>query len=122
MKSFFAILLASLFLLQSAEKFMIVVNYELNKASITSNFCENKAKPTMHCNGKCHLKKQLQQQDKKENSPTNSLREKLEIQILTENKKQTFICHPSIIIQQKAIYLFKNYSNSLDTIFHPPRA
>ena len=122
MKSFFAILLASLFLLQSAEKFMIVVNYELNKASITSNFCENKAKPTMHCNGKCHLKKQLQQQDKKENSPTNSLREKLEIQILTENKKQTFIYHPSIIIQQKAIYLFKNYSNSLDTIFHPPRA
>ena len=101
---------------------MIVVNYELNKASITSNFCENKAKPTMHCNGKCHLKKQLQQQDKKENSPTNSLREKLEIQILTENKKQTFIYHPSIIIQQKAIYLFKNYSNSLDTIFHPPRA
>jgi hypothetical protein len=122
LKSFFSILLASLFLLQSAEKFIIVVNYELNKASITTNFCENKAKPMLHCNGKCHLKKQLQQQDKKENSPTNSLKEKLEIQFLTENKKQTFICHPSIILLKKSVYLFINYSNSLDAIFHPPRA
>ena len=33
--------------------------YELNKASITEEFCENKSQPELQCNGKCHLMKQL---------------------------------------------------------------
>lgn len=37
--------------------------YELNKKAITEQFCINKNKPQLHCNGKCHLKKQLQKAD-----------------------------------------------------------
>ena len=37
--------------------------YNTNKTYIASTFCENKAKPMMHCDGKCYLKKQLKKAD-----------------------------------------------------------
>lgn len=33
--------------------------YEINKEYIANNLCENRNKPEMHCNGKCHLRKQI---------------------------------------------------------------
>lgn len=33
--------------------------YAVNKEYIAATLCENKAKPQMHCNGQCHLKKEL---------------------------------------------------------------
>ena len=35
------------------------VDYAINKDYIAKNLCENRAKPKLHCNGKCHLMKQL---------------------------------------------------------------
>ncbi len=43
--------------------------YELNKAQITELYCVNKDKPSMHCCGKCMLKKKLAQDDARKNSP-----------------------------------------------------
>jgi hypothetical protein len=34
--------------------------YLANKEYVVAKLCENKAKPEMHCNGKCHLAKQLE--------------------------------------------------------------
>lgn len=33
--------------------------WKLNQKAITQEFCVNKAKPQLKCNGKCHLKKQI---------------------------------------------------------------
>ncbi len=121
LRSFFAILLASLFLLQSAEKFIIVANYQLNKDEITQKFCENKAKPMMHCNGKCHLKKQLQQQDKKENSPSNNIKEKFELQYFSENNSLINYQNSSLELIYHISYNAIPYSKHLSSIFHPPR-
>jgi len=38
----------------------VVGYYELNKAYIVQNLCENRDKPQMKCCGKCYLRKQLQ--------------------------------------------------------------
>jgi hypothetical protein len=46
-------------LLQTLGQEVLVVDYQLNKARITAQYCVNKARPQMHCNGKCHLAKQL---------------------------------------------------------------
>ncbi|MFN6085547.1 MAG: hypothetical protein ACK476_11555, partial [Fluviicola sp.] len=53
----------------------IQVDFIVNQQEITAKLCENKAKPKLHCNGKCHLKKQLakidnseKKEDKKQNS------------------------------------------------------
>lgn len=35
------------------------MDYVLHRARITEQFCVNRAKPQLHCNGKCHLRRQL---------------------------------------------------------------
>jgi len=47
------------------------LTYNINYQYISTQLCENKAKPAMQCNGKCHLKKELkkaleQESEKKE--------------------------------------------------------
>ena len=36
-----------------------MVDYVVNYKHISQDLCENKDKPEMHCNGKCHLKKEI---------------------------------------------------------------
>lgn len=43
--------------------------YVLNKTYIKDNFCENKAKPELACDGKCHLKKMLSVSEKTTEAP-----------------------------------------------------
>ena len=50
---------------QTFSKAFIVVDYLTNTSSYAKN-CENKARPKMHCNGKCQMMKKLQQQEKKD--------------------------------------------------------
>ncbi len=121
MKSAIAILLASVFLFHSASKLLIIANYEINKEYISKNLCENKAKPKLKCNGKCHLAKELKKQDKKENTPANSLKEKLEVQFFSIAAKNKIKVQTQTKEKTGTPYLLSNYSNSSDSIFHPPR-
>ncbi|MFD2720480.1 hypothetical protein ACFST9_17295 [Hymenobacter monticola] len=59
MTRFLAFFLTALMLLQTLGQEVLVLDYQLNKAKITAQFCVNKARPQLHCNGKCHLAKQL---------------------------------------------------------------
>lgn len=53
---FFLLVIAS----QSLVKLAIVIDWKLHQTEITEALCENKDKPEMECNGKCHLEKQLE--------------------------------------------------------------
>lgn len=59
MNRFLAYFFVALLLLQTLGPELLVVNYELNTAQITARYCVNKARPMLHCNGKCHLMQQL---------------------------------------------------------------
>jgi len=122
LKSFIAILIASVFLFQSASKLLIMADYEMNKEYIAKNLCENKEKPKSTCNGKCHLAKELKKQDKKENQTSNSQKEKYENQFYSEVKKLDTFCLDATNKQLVVFYQFTNYANYLDSIFQPPRA
>ena len=54
-----AFFLVALMLLQALGQELLVVNYQLNKSRITERYCVNKARPQLHCNGKCQLAQQL---------------------------------------------------------------
>jgi hypothetical protein len=56
---FLAYFLAALILLQSFGRELLVLDYTLNKARITELYCVNKARPKLHCNGKCYLAQKL---------------------------------------------------------------
>ena len=59
MARFLAFFLVGLLLLQTFSRELVVFDYQVHKERITELFCVNKDKPALHCNGKCHLAKQL---------------------------------------------------------------
>src|ERR1700722_13344934 len=68
-KRLISVVLLFAFITVNFSKVIIWVNYELNKAQITKDYCVNKDKPMMHCCGKCKLKMQLAQDEEKQKSP-----------------------------------------------------
>lgn len=116
--------LVSVFLLQSLSKTIVVADYQINKEYIAKVLCVNKSKPKMHCNGKCHLKKELKKAEKKEQSPANPLNEKNEIQLFSQSTS-TINLFSSVIVTTNTLlsdYSFHMSDKHLDSIFHPPQA
>jgi hypothetical protein len=65
-------LLLSAYLLALGKPFCPLAEYTLNKAYIALALCENKDKPELQCEGKCHLAKEITKANaagKKENKP-----------------------------------------------------
>jgi len=122
LKSFIAILLASVFLLQSASKLIIIANYEINKEYISKNLCENKAKPKSKCNGKCHLKKQLQKEEQKEKQTPSSQKEKSEVQFWSKKTSVLLSNLVKINKQNNFAYYFSKSNKHLSGVFHPQQA
>ncbi|MFY8004320.1 MAG: hypothetical protein ACOVNR_05730, partial [Chitinophagaceae bacterium] len=60
-----AFIILAAFLAQTFSKNFVMADYFTNTAKYAKN-CENKAKPKMHCNGKCQMMKKLQQEEKKD--------------------------------------------------------
>src|SRR6478609_5391748 len=62
-KALSVIFLSLVILLQPLSKLVLVAEYQVNKNYIAEFLCVNKSKPTLHCNGKCQLKKELKATD-----------------------------------------------------------
>lgn len=105
--------------LQLSSNVATIVNYMANKEFISKNLCENKSKPKMHCNGKCHLMKQLQKQNKKSGNPLSSEKEKLELQFFKDKTSYTFSNY-SVNTSGKFIYLLGKTNSFNSFVFHPP--
>jgi len=114
-------LVITVFLAVLAETFskdLIVAHFYLNRAYITRNFCENRDKPQLHCNGKCQLRKKLQKENKQEKA-------------IFQNDKHdiTLFCEADVILPVFAVYFspqkyftynVKRKINFSSAIFHPP--
>jgi hypothetical protein len=83
--------------------------------------CENTDKPELQCNGKCHLKKVAQSQDKKESTPERIVDFK-EL-ILYPSPEVSFELPQHIYVKKPLISSYINlYSfNNSNSCFHPPR-
>ncbi|WP_133055244.1 hypothetical protein [Niastella koreensis] len=65
---------------QTFNKLFIVLDLQLNGSYIAKNLCENRNKPQMHCNGKCHRMKVMKQEQKKDqDNPERKAENKFEI-------------------------------------------
>lgn len=51
-------------LIQSMNKLVVILDYQINKDYISKNLCENRNHPERKCCGKCYLKKQLNNTEK----------------------------------------------------------
>lgn len=116
-----AIILTAVFTFILVKPVIPYLDYVIRKDLIIEKFCVNKAKPEMHCNGKCHLEKQVRKEadDSQDHSPFQP----------QNNKEETIKYLPSEKTEQKLLLVRKltktayriSYSfNYAPSIFHPP--
>lgn len=82
-----------------------VLEYAVNYEYISKVLCVNKAKPKMHCNGKCHLMKELakaQETDKQTSS----------------NKKNVTVGNVDLILEIRNDFSFLVFSGNTKTTIH----
>ncbi|PKQ60837.1 hypothetical protein BZG02_17695 [Labilibaculum filiforme] len=115
----FTYLLLFVFCFQSFEVVLITVNFKINQ-EFFATICTNKDKPEMKCNGKCHLKKQIQQHEE-DTSKDKQISEK-EYQLFFQNILITKLSNAISSSEKRLIYEEPLYSiqNTFD-IFHPPK-
>ena len=106
------------------EPVMPFIEYQINKKYIAEVLCENKDKPKMHCNGKCHLKKQLKKANNQETGselPVLPSSKTEQLTTLLFEKKHSFL---KLIYLKKIITTYiENYQFLFEkNIFHPPKS
>lgn len=114
------IFLAS-FAVQTYNGAFILVNFYTNRAAF-AKFCVNKAKPKMHCNGKCQVMKKMQEAEKKEQQ---NAEQKLEVQspMLCSGSVFCFLKIPLAINIKPTVYdIDYTIRSSSSDVFHPPQA
>lgn len=114
--------LALAFVIQMMSASLILVNYEVNTAYIIENFCENTDKPELECNGKCHLKKQIEADTEQKSETPSAPTETIPLVLaFSEIPTFEFISQNAGLHSGNSLYLEGNYSNHLQSIFHPPQ-
>jgi hypothetical protein len=120
MKSVLLISLAFVVFFSSMARAVVVADFLLNEDYIAKVLCVNKDKPAMKCNGKCHLAKQLQKQDKAENTSKNiPVREIKEITGIVTHAINWMPETGDAVVLNYAV-LSAVVSKFQPTIFHPP--
>jgi hypothetical protein len=110
-----------LFLLKPVLPFVeYVVNYEY----IATQLCENKSKPRLKCNGKCHLAKELAKASKDEKPLSqNKKNSNTEIEVLFYNTVTEFQFNTTenhSVKENNSSYLNLYQGNFSNLTFHPP--
>jgi hypothetical protein len=118
---FFLVILVSLSLcFQCVVQLGVVGWYVMNEQAIAEKYCVNKDKPQMHCNGKCHLKKQL---DKTHQGSKDQNRvDKTEWAVFIVPQK--FYAHGFFYPVVKSINISRQNDYSflfVRSVFHPPQ-
>jgi hypothetical protein len=124
LKQGLTILLALLIFLQPFSKVYIYASFKINQDKIAKTLCVKKEIKNNCCQGKCHLKKQLDEADKQEQKQTpQNLKEKVEVLFC---QTQTPFDYLKVTLfnenQTLGSYVCDFYSSSFITdIFRPPK-
>ena len=116
-----AIFLLFAFVAQTFSGGFTVLYYYGNTAAFAKN-CENKARPKMHCNGKCQMMKKMQQEEKQDQqNPERKSVNKMDVlsskSFFTSSATAlSILSSRAATVEQKYPLIHISYS-----IFHPPQ-
>ena len=119
MKQFFSLVIVTILLASQMRATIIIVNYYLNREAITQEFCVNLDKGITSCQGKCHLKRTLgDEESKKTNGPQIIVEKRgpLFYQVLDLTYVSQLVIVDDVNVHYMPIYDFLY----IDTTFHPP--
>jgi hypothetical protein len=92
MKFILVPILMMLVLTQTFSKWLVVFEYKLNKDYIAQKLCVNKAKPKLHCNGKCQMMKRLAEEGKQSSTNTTNNTSKIKMpELIYSNEVNQFL-------------------------------
>lgn len=101
-----------------------VLEYFINYDYIVTELCENKAKPELKCNGKCHLAKELAKAANNDNPNSSDKKiaaQQYETIYFQEIETISFNLHTSKNTLTVPNYYTNNYHHlAIDGTFHPP--
>jgi hypothetical protein len=108
-------------LLQTFSRELLVVDFTLNQATITARFCVNKARPMLHCDGKCYFAKQLKKQEERESKSAGPLKERLEMLAAAFSTWQPQPARVAVRVAPRYSRLTAGtYAAPLGALFRPP--
>ncbi|GAA0880527.1 hypothetical protein GCM10009119_34970 [Algoriphagus jejuensis] len=98
-------------------------SYELNKAYIIENFCVNKDKPMMNCDGKCYLAEQMKEaKEKRDANSTHKFSTDFGIYIAAPSLEQGFLATATQLHEAESAYVEPFTSFFFQEINKPPSA
>ena len=113
--------LATLMLIKMMGMPIVWLSYNFNKEYIAAELCENKSRPTLHCNGQCILMKKLAKANESNESKENKTEVKSIGVDFIEELKAFSLVSPSKNTPIHNLFKNKLYSSIVRTsIFHPP--
>lgn len=120
-KQITAALLLLCFMTQVFSRAAVVGSYYMNTEAYAKN-CINKARPKLHCNGKCQMMKKLRQEEKKDAQNPEG-RSNMKDQVLSS---KSHFASVQLIISSFTVNHFDSspsytHDRAMD-IFHPPGA
>jgi hypothetical protein len=123
MKKLITIVVTLCLVLQCAVQLGIMGLYELRKEYVVKNLCVNKDKPKLHCNGKCHLRKQLKKTSEQQDKENQSSKEEVVVAVafVLPVVWQPAYSHPVAAVQHVSSYTAPQGIILPTDIFHPPQ-
>lgn len=123
MKFAAATIFTLLLLTQVFSKWLIVIDYAINKNYVSKNLCVNKSKPQLHCNGKCHLAKKIAAEEEQSDQQSSgaAFAKASFSEVLINN--ELFIQASAFVTLQPihhSIYLINIPGSLPSSIFRPP--
>src|SRR4051794_33453797 len=97
MKFILVPILLLVLLTQTFSKWVVVVEYRLNKNFIAQNLCINKARPKLHCNGKCQMMKRLTAEEEQNSSGNNTAKIRIQELVFVDEMNKPALPSPAYI-------------------------
>ncbi len=116
-------ILILLMMVQTFTSWLIVAEYTINQDFIAKNLCINKAKPQLHCKGKCQLMKKLAQEETQNPSSTPQTGGKTKMGDVLFTHDFQLPLFSDLLTQSKNFhshYLAKTATGPFTSVFHPP--
>lgn len=122
MRKIITYLFIGAFLLHASSRLLVYANFWMNQEYIAEKLCENKDKPEMECNGKCHLKKELEKEDKRKQQEERKIQvEELVFIPQSEIKEVIDAVYTVEKVNRQHFFVIQQKTNGFSPyIFHPP--
>ncbi len=120
MRKFLVFILILSVAIQSFSKLPLWIELKMNQDYIAKNLCVQKEVEDNCCQGSCHLKEKMEEDDKNQETQTGNFKNLKEIQLFHETKNPIQLINPISRITVYCIFQNNNLTSYSSELFHPP--